>query len=57
VLYVLKTGAREDSKDLFDVKRQIWKYAIRGNTTDEISLRVIIAFEDEMIIITVMRTK
>ena len=34
VLYVLKTGTREESKDLFDVKRQMWKYAIRGNTAD-----------------------
>ncbi len=57
VLYVLKTGVREDSKDLFDVKNQAWKYAIRGHTTDEITLRVIISFEDEMIIITVMRIK
>jgi hypothetical protein len=57
VLYVLKTGTREESKDLFDVKRQMWKYAIRGKTTENINLRVIIAFEDEMIIITVMRLK
>lgn len=57
VLYVLKTGIREESKDLFDVKRQIWKYAIRGRTTEEINIRIIIAFEGEMVIITVMRTK
>ena len=57
VLYVLKNGTREESKDLFDVKRQMWKYAIRGKTLDEINLRIIISFEDEMVIITVMRIK
>ncbi len=57
VLYVLKNGAREEKKDLFDVKTQMWKYAICGKTIDGISLRVIVAFEDEMIIITVIRVK
>lgn len=57
VLYVLKNGNREEQKELFDVKRQMWKYAIRGKTIDGIYLRVIIAFEEEMIIITVMRLK
>lgn len=57
VLYVLKIGVREESKDLFDVKRQMWKYAIYGKTKDEIKLRVIVSFEEEMIIITVMRVK
>jgi hypothetical protein len=57
VLYVLKTGVREEKKDLFDVKRQMWKYAIYGKTKDEIKLRVIISFEEEMILITVMRVK
>ncbi len=57
VLYVLKNGNREEQKELFDVKRQMWKYAIRGKTIDGINLRVIIAFEEEMIIITVVRLK
>ena len=57
VLCVLKTGVREESKDLFDIRRQMWKYAVRGKTIDEINLRIIIAFEDEMVIITVMRIK
>ena len=55
VLYVLKTGRRDENKDLYDVKWQMWKYAICGLTTDRINLRIIIAFEDEMVIITVMR--
>ena len=57
VLYVLKNGIHEKDKDLFDVKRQMWKYAIRGKTLDGINLRIIVAFEKEMVIITVMRLK
>jgi len=36
------------------VKRQTWKYAIRGRTPDGIDLRVIVAFLEEMAIITVI---
>lgn len=57
VLYALKTGIREECKDLFDVKRQMWKYAIRGRTIENVNIRIIISFEDEMVIITVMRIK
>ena len=57
VLCVLKNGIHEKDKDLFDVKRQMWKYAIRGKTLDGINLRIIVAFEKEMVIITVMRLK
>ena len=57
VLYVLKNGNHDEKKDLFDVKRQMWKYAICGKTIDGINLRVIVSFEEEMIIITVMRIK
>jgi hypothetical protein len=57
VLYVLNNGTREEEKDLFDVKRQDWKYAIRGKTNDKINLRVIISFKEAMVIITVMRLK
>ena len=57
VLYVLKNGAHEMEKDLFDIKKQGWKYAIRGKTIDQVNLRIIVAFEEEMIIITVMRIK
>jgi hypothetical protein len=53
----LKNGNREEEKELFDVKKQMWKYAIRGKTIDGVNLRVIVAFEEEMIIITVVRLK
>jgi len=35
----------------------MWKYAIRGKTLDGINLRTIVAFEKELVIITVMRLK
>lgn len=55
VLYVLKNGYHEKQKTSFDEAFQTWKYAIRGKTLDEIDIRIIIAFDDnEMMIITVM---
>jgi hypothetical protein len=54
VLYVLQNGLRREDKDLFDTKRQSWKYAIHGKTMDGAKIRVIISFEEEMVIITVM---
>ena len=57
-LYVLKNGVHEEEKSGFDVKRQTWKYAVRGKTLDGIELRVIVAFlPDKMAIITVMALK
>lgn len=55
VLRVLEHGRHEQEKDIFDVKRQAWKYAIRGKTIDGVELRVIVAFQIEMVIITVIR--
>ena len=57
VLYVLKNGHCDTEKDLFDVKRQTWKYAIRGKTIDGVNLRIIICLEEKLIIITVVRIK
>lgn len=48
-------GYHEKEKTLFDVASQTWKYAIRGKTLDGVEIRVIIAFEQEMVIITVMK--
>ncbi len=55
VLRVLEHGRHEKSKDSFDVKNQCWKHAIRGKTINGLDLRIIIAFEREMVIITVIR--
>ena len=55
ILFVLEFGRREQAKDAFDIQRQNWKYAIRGNTTKGTALRVVVAFESAMVIITVMK--
>ena len=54
-LYVLAHGFHEEKMSLFDTTFQTWKYAIRGKTVDGIDLRVVVAFVQEMIIITVMQ--
>lgn len=55
VLRVLEHGRHEREKDIYDVKRQVWKHAIRGKTINGIDLRVVVAFQREMVIITVIR--
>jgi len=50
-LRVLRTGSHEKAKTRFE---DVWRYAIRGKTEDHREVRVIIAFIDEMIIITVI---
>jgi hypothetical protein len=55
VLRVLEHGRHERDKDIFDLKRQAWKHAIRGKTINGIDLRIIIAFQNEMVIITVIK--
>lgn len=57
ILYVLEHGRHEQDKDGFDIKHQHWKHAIRGKTLDNVDLRVIIAFHEEMAIVTVIRIK
>ena len=54
-LYVLTHGRHEEEKTTFDNAFQTWKYAMRGRTCDGVDVRVIVAFHDEMIIITVIR--
>ena len=54
-IHVLKTGGHNNKKTGFDVHNQTWKYAIEGKTEDfNKKVRVIIAFVDEMLIITAM---
>ena len=54
-LYVLKTGHHEKAKTKFDETHNTWKYAIRGNSLERLDIRVIVAFnEDGVLIITVM---
>ena len=55
LVHVLKTGTHEKSKTTLE--KQVWKYAITGKAEDSRKIRIIIAFKDEMIVITVIRLK
>ena len=55
ILHVLKNGWHEEDKTLFSVKYQSWKYAIRGRTTDRVDLRIIVGFEDKVVVISVIK--
>lgn len=55
VLYVLEHGRHEQEKDEYNLKMQAWKHAIRGITVNGMDLRIIVAFQREMVIITVMK--
>ena len=55
ILYVLKNGHHEEKYSSFALKEQTWKYAIRGKTFDGIDLRIIVAFVEEMVIVTAIK--
>jgi len=51
VLYVLKNGYHEKRKTSFDEAFQKWKYAIRGNTSENHQLRIIVTIESNGVLI------
>ena len=55
-LYVIKTGYREPKHDQFKDEWQTWNYAIRGETLQNDTVRVIISFDEniKLLIITVI---
>lgn len=55
IVEVLRNGFHEKDKTLFSHKFQTWNYAIRGKAIDGGDVRVIVAFEKDMIIITAIR--
>ncbi len=55
ILFVLMNGYHENEKSGFDNKRQAGRYAIRGKTPDGIDIRVVVAIESAVVIITVIR--
>lgn len=58
LLFILSNGCHERDKTLFSNEFQTWKYAIRGKTIDgSEEFRIIVAFENEMAILTVIRLK
>ncbi len=55
VLYVLRNGYHEKQKDQYKVEYCDWTYSIRGRNIDGKDLRIIIAFDNnDMLIITVI---
>lgn len=55
VLFVLSHGRHEEDKTVFNLKFQAWNYAIRGKTLDRVDLRIIVGFEEKMVVITVIK--
>jgi len=52
----LKHGAHEPKKDTWDGHYNTWHYAIRGDTVDKRTLRIIVSFGvEKMLIITVIK--
>lgn len=54
-LFVLNHGFHEEEKDQFDIRRQHWRYAIRGKTPDGVDIRVVVAIENMVVVITVIK--
>jgi hypothetical protein len=55
VRYVLITGYHEKKKDSYSPEHISWNYAIRGKTVDSRSIRIIVTFDsDDMLLITVI---
>ena len=58
VLYVLKQGRHEKSKDTFNKFHHAWNYSVRGNTVDRRELRIIVSFDENgMLVITAIELR
>lgn len=56
ILHVLRTGYHEKIKDTWDLKYNSWNYSIRGKTTENDKIRVIVSFDENgLLIITVIK--
>lgn len=53
ILHVLMTGYHEKKKDQFDETWQSWNYAIRGKTSSNNELRVIVAIDEEVALLII----
>jgi DNA-directed RNA polymerase subunit F len=54
IRWVLTNGYREKRRDTFSVEHQAWDYAVRGRTVDRKELRVVVSFDGNMVVITVI---
>lgn len=50
----LENGRHVPRRDRFDDKHGDWSYCFEGRSVDDGSLRVVIAFEDWMLVVTVV---
>ena len=58
ILFVLKNGRHEPSKDKYEVRYRAWNYAVRGKSFDSKDLRIIVSFDENgMLIITAIEIK
>ena len=51
ILYVLRSGWHEKSKDRFQPRFRNWNYSVRGKTIDGRELRVVVSFETSGLLI------
>ena len=52
ILYILRHGWHEKRKDQFDSSYKSWNYAIRGKTVDERNLRIVVTFDEGLLVVT-----
>ncbi len=52
---VLETGHRVPRRDRFAPSEQDWSYCFEGRTVDGARLRVVVAFDQWMLVVTVVR--
>jgi len=59
VIHTIENGWHEKKKDRYDEKFKAWNYSVRGKSTDQRELRVIISFDEgtELLIVTVIELK
>lgn len=53
-LYVIKTGYRVPKRDQYKAEWNAWNYAIEGRTLQGDNARVVVSFDDGLLIITVI---
>jgi hypothetical protein len=53
--HALENGHPVPRRDRYDGPAGDWSYCFEGNTVDEDSVRVVVAFEDWMLVVTVVR--
>lgn len=51
----LSKGRHTPRRDRFDEDHRSWSYCFEGRSVDEVPLRVIVAFEGKMLVVTVVR--